>query len=333
MLVGRYRQDLRQCQIGLFVLVLICRRVAKLSVSIYWVNKLSWSWDHIRFFLALAEHGTLSSAAKSLNVSHSTVQRRVRSFEEELQAHLFDHASQGYTLTAAGESLYAEALKMRVTMDTISREITGADKKIEGEVSITSTDTLCSFIIPAIVANIKADYPSLRFIVRTENSFSNISHRESDIAIRTGLEPPDNLIGRKVGEIRFAMAASPAYIANHNLNAFPENVNDHRFIILNDGFSHTSFYQWLDERLQSKVCDITQTTSIIAAAALAKAGVGMALLPQYIIDQEDQLVELAVEDNIPKTDLWVLSHVDLRDVEKIRVVRQQLHKELPRFFS
>ena len=129
------------------------------------------------------------------------------------------------------------------------------------------------------------------------------------------------------------MAASPAYIANHNLNAFPENVNDHRFIILNDGFSHTSFYQWLDERLQSKVCDITQTTSIIAAAALAKAGVGMALLPQYIIDQEDQLVELAVEDNIPKTDLWVLSHVDLRDVEKIRVVRQQLHKELPRFFS
>ena len=294
---------------------------------------MSWSWDHIRFFLALAEHGTLSSAAKSLNVSHSTVQRRVRSFEEELQAHLFDHANQGYTLTAAGESLYAEALKMRVTMETISREITGADKKIEGDVSITSTDSLSSSVIPTIVANIKADYPSLKFIVRTENSLSNISHRESDIAIRTGLQPPENLIGRKVGEIRFAMAASPAYLQSHKISAFPDEVDDHSFVLMNENFAHTTFFQWLDNRLHSKACDVTQTTSLVAAAALAKAGIGMALLPRYMIDQEEQLIELEVDDDLPKTDLWVLSHVDLRDVEKIRVVRQRLHKELSRIFS
>jgi len=294
---------------------------------------LSWSWDHIRFFLALAEHGTLSSAAKSLNVSHSTVQRRVRSFEEELQSHLFDHTTQGYALTAAGESLYAEALKMRVTMEAISREITGADKKIEGEVSITSTDTLSSFVLPSIIANIKADYPSLRFVIRTENSLSNISHRESDIAIRTGFQPPENLIGRKVGEVRFAVAASTSYIANHGLSAFPDNVSEHSFIQLDSSFSHTTFHQWLDKRLNNMACDVTFSSSFIAAAALAKAGVGIAILPSYIIDQEDQLVELKINENIPASDLWVLSHVDLRDVEKIRVVRQRLHEELSRFFS
>ena len=294
---------------------------------------MSWSWDHIRFFLALAEHGTLSSAAKSLGVSHSTVQRRVRSFEEELQTHLFDHTNQGYAFTTAGNSLFSEALKMRVTMENISREITGVDKKIEGEVSITSTDTLTSFIIPRIVAEIKADYPSLKFVVRTENSLSNISHRESDIAVRTGLEPPENLIGRKVGEIRFAMAASPAYIASHGLNAFPDNVADNSFILLDESFAHTTFYQWLDKRLQTMANNVTITSSFISAAALAKAGVGIALLPHYMLNQEADLVELEVNNSIPKSDLWVLSHVDLRDVEKIRVVRQRLHKELSRFFS
>lgn len=294
---------------------------------------MSWSWDHIRFFLALAEHGTLSSAAKSLDVSHSTVQRRVRSFEEELQTQLFDHTTQGYALTAAGESLFAEALKMRVTMEAISREITGVDKKIEGEVSITSTDTLTSFVIPAIVASIQADYPSLRFVVRTENSLSNISHRESDIAIRTGLQPPENLIGRKVGEIRFAMGAAPAYIERHALSAFPEDVTDYSFVLLDESFAHTSFYQWFNKRLQGKARNITLTSSFIAAAALAKAGVGITLLPHYIIDQEDHLVELKVDENLPTSDLWVLSHVDLRDVEKIRVVRQRLNKELSRFFA
>jgi len=294
---------------------------------------LSWSWDHIRFFLALAEQGTLSSAAKSLDVSHSTVQRRVRSFEEELQTHLFDHSSQGYRLTTAGESLYAEALKMRVTMEAISREITGVDKKIEGEVSITSTDTLTSYVIPSIVANIKVDYPSLQFVIRTENSLSNISHRESDIAIRTGFEPPENLIGRKVGQIQFAMAASSSYLASHGLNEFPDDVSTYSFIVLDESFAHTWFYQWIDKRLQRTTNNITVATSFIAAASLAKAGIGITLLPKYIIDQEEHLVELKVKEKMGISDLWVLSHVDLRDVEKIRLVRQRLHKELSEFFN
>ncbi len=294
---------------------------------------MSWSWDHLRYFLALAESGTLSGAAKGLDVSHSTVQRRVRSFEDELQTHLFDHTNQGYELTAAGESLYAEAVKMRVTMEAISREITGVDKKIEGEVSITSTDTLSSCVLPSIVANIKSDYPSLRLIVRTENSLSDINHRESDIAIRTGFKPPENLIGRKVGEIQFAMAASSSYIAAHGLTAFPEDVSDQSFIVLDESFAHTWFYQWLDKRLQRKANNITVSSSFIVAAELAKYGVGITLLPKYLIKEEDHLLELKIEEDLPTSDLWVLSHVDLRDVEKVRLVRQRLHEELSRFFS
>ncbi|NND90135.1 MAG: LysR family transcriptional regulator, partial [Granulosicoccus sp.] len=78
---------------------------------------MSWNWDHMRFFLALADAQTLVSAARQLDVSHTTVLRRIKSFESELGSRLFEHVHHGYRLTMEGESLYAEAVKMKHVME------------------------------------------------------------------------------------------------------------------------------------------------------------------------------------------------------------------------
>lgn len=293
---------------------------------------MNWNWDHIRFFLALAEHGTLSLAAKSLGVSHSTVLRRIRAFEGQLQSHLFDHTQEGYSLTVAGKSLFDEAIKMQGTLSALSREISGADNQLEGEIVLTTTDTLSRYVLPKLMAKLTRKYEGIRFSLYMANQMSDISNREADIAIRTCKLPPDNLIGRKVGEIKFSAVASRSYVKQHGLTSFPNSSTDHRFIVLNQFYASAPFYQWFDKQI-SQQDSCTKVSNFLCAAALARESMGITILPSYMLAKEPTLVALPTKREISSNDLWVLSHADLRDTKKVQVVRQYLYDELPRLLS
>ncbi len=293
---------------------------------------MNWNWDHIRFFLALAEHGTLSLAAKSLGVSHSTVLRRIRAFEDQLQSHLFDHNHEGYSLTVAGKSLFAEAIKVQGTLSALSREISGADNQLEGEIIMTTTDTLSRYVLPKLLAKLTRKYEGIRFSLYMANQMSDIANREADIAIRTCKIPPDNLIGRKVGVINFSAVASRSYIKQHGIKSFPKSLDDHRVIALNESYSSAPFYQWFDNQIGKQV-RCTKVSNFLCAAALAREGMGITVLPSYMLAKEPNLVALATPREISSNDLWVLSHADLRDTKRVQVVRQYLYDELPSFLS
>ena len=115
-------------------------------------SDVKWNWDHLRFFLALAERHTLSTAARELDVSHTTVLRRVAAFEAELGTQLFDRTSDGFMLTQAGQRLFREAASTRTLLDSIAEEIAGADAELAGSVVVTATDTISCYIMPRLIA-------------------------------------------------------------------------------------------------------------------------------------------------------------------------------------
>ena len=288
-----------------------------------------WNWDHIRFFLALAEQGTLSLSARALDVSHSTVLRRIRQLETELNTQLFDHTNSGYTLTSAGKTLHTEALKMRSTMSALSREIAGADNQMAGEVVITTTDTLAQHVLPDLLTQLAEKYAGINFTLHMANGLSDMGNRDADIAVRTGKQPPGNLIGRQVGQIHFIAVASEQYMTKQGITAFLTNMEAHRFIALDESYSAAPFYQWLRKSI-GQSSSITKVNNFLTAAALARASLGITVLPSYMLSAETNLVNLATTTPIPCNDLWVLSHSDARNTEKVRVVRQYLYEELPK---
>ena len=292
----------------------------------------SWSWDHLRFFLALADAGTLSGAARGLGVSHTTVLRRIRAFETSLGTSLFDRTDRGYLPTASGEALHAEAVQMRAAIDAVSRRIGGADAEIRGEVTITTTDTLAFCVVPPLLAELDERYPDLHLSLSMRNRMSDIANREADIAIRTGRAPPDRLIGRCVGTVRFAACASRDYVAAHALERFPENVEAHRFVALDARYAGVPFHDWLEGRLTPEVARTTASGLLVAAGA-CRAGMGIAVLPTYLLREEPELVELPVAGGIETNELWVLSRAGLRDTERVRVVRRHLCERLSALFD
>ncbi len=290
---------------------------------------MSWNWDHLRFFLALAEHGTLSAAARVLDVSHSTVLRRIRQIESEINTQLFEHTHSGYHLTQAGQTLFIEAKKMQGTMSALSREISGVPDQMNGEVIITTTDTIARHILPKLMRKLTGAFPEIRFSVYMANRLSDMDNRNVDIAIRTCKEPPDELLGRKVGEIAFAAVASETYVKEHTLSGFPKSLAEHKVIMLDESYSAAPFYQWLNSKIDHTT-NITTVNNFLCAAALAREGMGITVVPAYLQRKEKELVELALHEEISKNDLWVLSHAESRNTKRVRTVCRFFYDELPK---
>ncbi|HRO16488.1 MAG TPA: LysR family transcriptional regulator, partial [Paracoccus sp. (in: a-proteobacteria)] len=98
------------------------------------------NWDDYRLFLAIAQTGTLSGAARLLGVTHSTVFRRLAGFEDRLGVRLFERLPSGYALTAAGEAMQQTATRIDDEIAAIRRQFTGQDQRLSGQVRITATD-------------------------------------------------------------------------------------------------------------------------------------------------------------------------------------------------
>lgn len=285
------------------------------------------NWDHVRFFLALAEHSTLTRAAKHLDVSHSTVLRRINQFEQSLNTRLFEQYPDGYQLTPAGEDLFKECSKIHLNLQSALHSASGIDHRIAGEIVITTSDTLAQYLLPAALKNIQDKHPSLQFHLQMNNQISNLNDREADIAVRPCKAPPEHLIGRKVGELRFCVAAAQSYAKKHKLTSFPTDTDKHHFIMLDNSYAGLPFHRLITDRLHQEA-SCTTVSNFTNAVAMARAGMGIAIIPSYILQHEPELLELSLETELPSNDLWLLSHAELRNTDRIKLVKKLLFKEL-----
>ena len=288
---------------------------------------MNWNWDHVRFFLALAEKSTLTHAAEQLHVSHSTVLRRIKNFEQDLNTRLFEQTSNGYRMTNAGEELYRECSEIRHRLQSALHKATGVDHRLAGEIVITTSDTLALYLLPGALKKIQDSYPNLHFHVQMTNQISDMNDREVDIAIRPGKAPPEYLIGRKVGELGFCAVASRDYATSYKLTAFPEDTEKHRFIILDNSYVGLPFHRLITDCLHERTSRTT-VNNFTNAVVMARAGLGITVLPRYVLQREPELVELPMVTKIPANELWVLSHPDLRNTDRIKLVKNLLIEEL-----
>ncbi len=308
-----------------------------------------WNWDNLRFLIALADNNTLSNAANQLGVSHTTVQRRVRAFEEELQVQLFIHTPDGYHLTEAGQILYEQVHSLQDTVHTVSRQLVAREKELSGTVTVATTDTIGYLLMPKFIKDFSEKHPKLDVNLIIDNKRSDLSRLEADIAVRGGQRPQESLIGKKVGRLDFCLCLSHQYLQSmkmknalfvdfaggrdderQNKICVPEaRRGDFRFITLNDEFRGVPFNQWFVGAVPKGVGSI-QTDGLMSAYSLCKEGVGVALLPKFVVALESKLIEIqfSEESPVPQSELWILSHAELRDSVRIKAVKQMLFEYL-----
>ena len=267
-------------------------------------------WDDYRYFLAVAGSGSVSAAARRLGQSHSTVLRRLDKLESALGVRLFERFQTGYVLTASGEELQALLAPIGDGMQDIERKLGGQDAALQGTIRVTTTDTLMDVLLP-LLADFRAEYPGIQLQITVNNSFLNLSKRDADVAIRPSNTPPDNLVGRKAGILRTAPYASKAYLEQR-----PHG--DYDWIAPDDSLAHLRQARWLREHVPAERY-AASVDSLLGMVTAVEAGLGAGMLLCLLADARPGLARLADPDPALDTDVWVLTHPDLRRVQRIRV--------------
>ena len=169
-------------------------------------------WAKLQSFVAVAEHGSLSAAARATGASQPTLSRHIAALEEELGLRLFDRTSEGLVLTASGTEIFDNAEAMNASANQIALIASGRSQEISGSVRLTASDTVARFTLPPILTALRRAEPSIAIELVASNETNNLLKREADIAVRMYRPTQNDVITRKVGELYLGFFASKAYL-------------------------------------------------------------------------------------------------------------------------
>ncbi|UEP32318.1 MULTISPECIES: LysR family transcriptional regulator [unclassified Burkholderia] len=232
------------------------------------------SWDDLRYFLAVMRGGSLSAAARVLQVQHSTVARRIDALESALGIRLFDRLPRGWPPTDEGLHLAEHAARVEADVHAFARAAQGA-AALDGVVRVSASPVFASHFLAPRLARAQRAWPALRIDLMGEMHAANLYAREADLAVRLSRPSEPGLAARRLGTMRFALCASPERAA--------EPSDTWAFLGYDDALAQVPQQQWL-ERFAAGRRFAFVANDLAALHRACVAGAGIALLPRFLVD-------------------------------------------------
>lgn len=271
------------------------------------------NWNDLKVFLAIAEQGSLAGAARQLAFNHSTVFRRLNTLEQDLGVRLFERLPEGYVLTAAGERMQQLSRQADEVIQGIQRELAGQDVTTSGKVRVTTAPNIAQTIVPVALRALRDSHPGIVVEVSVGDSDYDLNRREADLALRATTRPPEHLIGKRVLSLSWWLCGSSA-----DTGKSPRSVaqlKNTALIGADAALMRLAAFQWLESQFSSQI--VARANDLSTIAALARAGVGFGLLPS---DQTESGLRRLFRVPELSGELWLLTHPDLRKVQRIKEV-------------
>jgi DNA-binding transcriptional LysR family regulator len=282
------------------------------------------SWDWIKSFVAVAEQGSVLAAAQRLQTNPATVSRQIAALEKSLGMELFVRSRQGMQPTMPAMQFLEPARAMHAAMYQLSLGAAGKDAKVQGVVRISVGVSLAHFVMPELIDVLRGQHRGIRFEVVATDSVSNLSQREADIAIRLMQPQQQDLIAKRLGYLSAGLYASQRYIARRGTPKMEAgSLAQHDFIDvaphnpLGNGFAKAGFAQVG----QQIVCT---TTDHASAWQMIRSGLGIGTGLSVVAEREAQMVPVLTEAKLPKFPVWLVTHRELKNQARLRLVMDYL---------
>ncbi len=275
------------------------------------------AWDDFRLVKALADAGSMASAAAALGINHSTVFRRLAQIEEALGAPLFERHRSGYVLTPAGEEMVGLAQRLDADIMAFTRKMAGQEIKPAGELRITTSDSLLLYLLTPMFAKFQQACPDVRLDIVLANQALNLSKRDADVAIRATDAAPETLVGRRAARIAWALYGRRSEFQEAGPLG-PAELTARRWVTLGDHLAGLKVVQ-AERRLLAPERIVYKLNGVLGLAEAIEAGVGIGHLPCFVGDARPELRRLEAPQPDFAADLWLLTHPDLRRSARVRV--------------
>jgi len=283
-------------------------------------------WDKLKVFHAAAEAGSFTHAGEQLGLSQSAVSRQVSALEQELSVSLFHRHARGLILTEQGDLLYRTAHDVFMQLQAARAKLTDSRERPSGELKITTTPGVgIHWLIPRL-GEFTGLYPDIRVSLMVTDEELDLSMREADVAIRVRKPTQPDLIQRKLFSIGYHAYCSPEYIKRFGTPRTLEDLDNHRLIILNDLHAppHLQNRYWLVEAGRNGRGPreaYFKVNHVLGLARACQQGLGVAALPDYLVEERHGLVQLFGEQDSIQLDTYFVYPEELKTVARVQVFR------------
>lgn len=283
-------------------------------------RSITFDWNRARAFLVTAEEGSLAAAARAMGMNQPTLGRQVAALEKEIGFDLFTRRGRGLELTPNGIKLLEHVRLMGDAANQFSLSATGKSDVIEGEVSITASELLSTFMLPPMIKTLREVEPGIEITINSTNDESDLNRREADIAIRNFRPTQPELIAKRLCGIRGHLYAAKSYLKQLGDPSCIADLNKANFIDIEKQGRLLALLNSQGFALTKENFPVTSNSHIVQWE-LVKQGVAISATLEEIGDTEP-LVERVVISDAPliSGDLWLVTHSELRTNRRIRRV-------------
>lgn len=292
---------------------------------------LNFDWNQARAFLATAEQGSYTAAAKALGVSQPTLGRQVAALEQSLGILLFEKAGRGLTLTANGQALLCHVRAMAEAANAFSLGAAGRSDTLEGRVCISATIMVATYVLPPLLRQLRQEAPGISLEVLATDATSDLRKREADIAIRHFQPQQGELIAKALPNAYAHLYAHPDYLARLAPLQQPSDLAQAELI----GFSdNTPLIEALNQHgypVHSNHFTLF-TDNHLVHWQLVKEAAAVGIIPNFVGDTEPSVQRLFPQTAGFEFPNYLVVHPELRTTRRVRLVFDFLDAKLSAFY-
>lgn len=299
-----------------------------MQIRMHW-QAITFDWNQVRAFLATAEEGSLSAAARALGLTQPTLGRQVTALEAHLGVTLFERAGRGLVLTSSGRDLLDHVRAMGEAATRIALVAAGRAEGVAGKVCISASDAIAAYVLPDLMAELCDLAPEIDIEILATNSISDLLRREADIAIRHVRPKDPELVAKLIRDGQAHLYAAPAFLRRYGRPQTVADLADLPFI----GMANPD--RMAEALIQFGVPITTRnfrlySESTVAGWELVRRGLGVGVMAEEIA-----LRTTGVERIVPSfpsipVQTWLTTHRELHTSKRIRVVFDFLAQALAR---
>ena len=285
-------------------------------------------WDKLRIFHAAADAGSFTKAGEALGLSQSAVSRQVSALETDLNVSLFHRHARGLILTEQGDMLYRTAHEVFMKLEAARTKLTDSRERPNGELKVSTTAGIGVHWLTPRLGEFLDLYPDIQITLITTDEELDLAMREADVALRLRQPTQPDLIQRKLFSVHFHAYASPDYLKRFGTPRTHEELDNHRVLLLGGNVpAHFANRRWLVEvGREAKNSRVPQLSinNVLGLLRACQRGLGVAMLPDYLVEENGGLVQLFGEQDTLALDAYFVYPEELKSVARIQVFRDFL---------
>jgi len=252
---------------------------------------------HFETFMAVAELGSFTAAAKKLGISKSAVSQTIKALESSIKLPLFIRSTRKVQLSDEGLLLYNQCTRLKKELNTAQDLITNFNSEPSGTLKISCNPFYAETNLIPIIDKYSKNFPEVNIEIISEERMPDMQNEQIDIVFGVNWPAPDYVVAKKIGVTRYVLCASKKYLAQFGT---PKNIKDlesHKYIP-HVGRSPDNLIVDLIKPVSININPQVKMNSAILMKQSAISGLGIVQLHDYIVKKElenNRLIEILPE--------------------------------------